>query len=370
MSFDSGIVDFCIGMAFFYLILTLVSTLINEYLMDRLRNLRAKYLLKGISGMFYDSQLVAKIYAHPLIRGLYRDEKLTKTVEEKAKDELPKEPDKTKRTMIETSPTTSEDLFQGICKYLPSYIPARTFASALLDILCPIDTGSGKRSDLLKTLEGYKNERIGKILLPLIDAGKAEEEKLRQNIERFFDDTMDRVSGWFARHAKRWLIVVAALVCILLNADSIMVGKMLWHDKELRAAVVQQAEKHKSETPPAGGKKGETKATPTISSEKIKETANELSPFPLGWAFPPKLRDYLSERSLTKWLIDKNQKVTENDPHLVPHKPIDIVFKVVGLFFTVLGISLGAPFWTNLLNNFVNLRRAGKVPAKAGQEKK
>jgi hypothetical protein len=36
--------------------------------------------------------------------------------------------------------------------------------------------------------------------------------------------------------------------------------------------------------------------------------------------------------------------------------------KILGLLVTVLAISLGAPFWFDLLNRLVNLRSTGKPP--------
>jgi hypothetical protein len=48
----------------------------------------------------------------------------------------------------------------------------------------------------------------------------------------------------------------------------------------------------------------------------------------------------------------------------------EIIFKVLGLICTTFAISLGAPFWTDLLNTFVNLRRGGKKPLKAEESKK
>ena len=36
--------------------------------------------------------------------------------------------------------------------------------------------------------------------------------------------------------------------------------------------------------------------------------------------------------------------------------------KVVGLLFTALAISLGAPFWFDMLNRVVSIRAAGRAP--------
>jgi hypothetical protein len=35
---------------------------------------------------------------------------------------------------------------------------------------------------------------------------------------------------------------------------------------------------------------------------------------------------------------------------------------LIGLLLTTFAVSLGAPFWFDLLNRFVNIRSAGKAP--------
>jgi hypothetical protein len=37
-------------------------------------------------------------------------------------------------------------------------------------------------------------------------------------------------------------------------------------------------------------------------------------------------------------------------------------YSIFGWLITALAISLGAPFWFDLLNKFINLRNAGKNP--------
>ena len=44
-------------------------------------------------------------------------------------------------------------------------------------------------------------------------------------------------------------------------------------------------------------------------------------------------------------------------------------YKFIGLAMTALLISLGAPFWFDLLNKLVNLRAAGKPPEPSTPEK-
>jgi hypothetical protein len=90
--FNSGILDTVIGVIVIFLQLSLVCTAVNELFASLLKK-RAKELEKGIAKLLTNPQLVDKFYAHPLIKGLCPDDRK------------------------------------------PSYIPSRTFALALMDIV-------------------------------------------------------------------------------------------------------------------------------------------------------------------------------------------------------------------------------------------
>jgi hypothetical protein len=375
--FFSSIIEFCIGMSFFYLILTLISTMINEFFMDKVGKLRQQNLLDGISGLFYDAQKVFDLYNHPLIRGLYQDEQILKTP----------------GTMVskpgEDSLERCREPFKDILKNLPSYIPSRTFVTALLDTLAPAKNANVPLTFLVlrNTVKNAPNARIQEALLPLIDSAKDDLAKARQNIEKWFDDSMDRISGWFKRQARWWLIWVALPVCIVLNADSIMVGKMLWQNDALRAAVVAQAEKKAKEPsgvpgPQQASKPGLTKKPQPQEKQQAsgpEQTAGAMSQQPAQTT--PATKDIQKEirqdidmlQLPVGWVLPSQREDKASvliDPRAVPTDPESIFFKIMGLFFTTLAISLGAPFWTDLLNSFVNLRRCGNVPLKAGEKGK
>jgi len=46
------------------------------------------------------------------------------------------------------------------------------------------------------------------------------------------------------------------------------------------------------------------------------------------------------------------------------------VLKLMGLFLTTGAVSLGAPFWFDVLNKLVNLRSSGNRPEKRQQSEK
>ena len=48
----------------------------------------------------------------------------------------------------------------------------------------------------------------------------------------------------------------------------------------------------------------------------------------------------------------------------------DILKKIGGLLLTVFAVSLGAPFWFDILNKLANLRSSGNKPKSSLEEKK
>ena len=75
---NSNVLDVAIGMAFVYLLLSLLCSAVAEFIAGTL-GLRAKNLEAGIRSLFSDgvgprgNAFVREIYEHGLVRGLYRD---------------------------------------------------------------------------------------------------------------------------------------------------------------------------------------------------------------------------------------------------------------------------------------------------------
>ncbi len=75
---SSAILDVAIGIAFVYLFLSLICSVVNEGI-AAIFSLRSKNLVAGIDSLFSGTKmadgrdLVGAIYAHGLIRGLYKE---------------------------------------------------------------------------------------------------------------------------------------------------------------------------------------------------------------------------------------------------------------------------------------------------------
>ena len=301
--FGSDFIEVAISLAFIYLLLSLVCTALNEMIAQLLK-LRAETLKQSLTRLLTDEKIRKQFYEHPLIKG------------------LGKGPGK-----------------DGVVR--PSYIPSQTFVLALLDTVIRPDQ-SGKTPDAdagatePPTLTAIKEVRelwdvvakhpepaIRKLLLPFIEASDSLEQA-RKNIETWFDSAMDRASGWYRRKVQFILLLIAIVVAVAMNADTITLTTQLWQDSALRQAVVAAADDYM-----AGAKDLEDK-TKTLDS--LQEQIRKLE-LPIGWA--------------------KDR---------VPPNPLGWLSKIIGLLFTAIAISLGAPFWFDTLNRIMKLRGTGPAP--------
>ena len=217
----------------------------------------------------------------------------------------------------------------------PSYIPSGTFVSALLEAVDPKTSAGMKRSvgDLVAAIDQLAESDVKNLLSELVREVGDDIEEVQKAIADWFDEMMDRLNGVYKRNMQMLSLVFAALLCVALNVDSIQIGQALWYDDTLRQSIV--------------GSAGELAAdTGDIADlADIAVISEELRPLPIGWDFsgPGWSGDWF--RSFQGW-----------------------IFKILGIAFSTLAVSLGAPFWFDLLTKFVNIRGAGKAP-QAGVER-
>jgi hypothetical protein len=304
--FGSMILEVGIGLVFTYLLLSLVCTSLNE-LLAGWRRWRAHTLKGGIDNLL-GSNLSNHLYKHPLVKGLSR---------------------------VGT---------------LPSYIPSETFALALLDI---VTQGKDITSHNIKLGVADLTQDMQKIMLLLLaDAGN-DLKTFRERLILWHCTAMDRVSGWYKRKTQGSVLVMAILLASAANADTILLAKALANSTILRESIVAQAESFtriQSRTdgaqPEAGLQASESAGRPQQADAK--EASNPFralreSGLPLGW------------------LLEKG------DPRDIPRDTMATALKVLGLAITIFAVSLGAPFWFDLLNKIVMIRSAGKSPAESGK---
>lgn len=299
--FSSTILDVAVGLIFVYLLLAIICTTINEWFAGmfslRAKNLQSaiEQLLDGQTGVNAAADtnwFLTQFYAHPLIAGMHKG---------------------------------------GVSgKGHPAYLPSRTFATAILDIVTPAQPAAIDFQALETGVNGLPNGDVKKALLALIQNADKDITKAEKNIETWFDDTMQRVGGWYKLERQVWIVGIATVLTLAANADTLRMTRVLWRNPTQRAQIVEAVKAR------AGQSNGNS-SNPTTAELKDLD-------YLLGWGNDNKTAPE-SDNCWLRWAL-----------------------RVLGWFLTIVAVSLGAPFWFDLLNKIVNLRNAGPKPKTSQQQ--
>ncbi|MDQ3889176.1 MAG: hypothetical protein M3312_01315 [Actinomycetota bacterium] len=310
--------DVALGLIFLYFVLALVCSGINEAIASLLR-WRAQDLERGLWELLRDpnkgSETLEKLKAHPLIEPmLYPKNKGVAAPSPPLKGDRPK-----------TSRKTD----------FPSYIPSRTFVTALLGFeqrAVSVAQDGDVREELRKVDESIRripSERVQQALTSLLHSAQGDAIAFRRSVEQWYDDHMERVSGWYRRRIQKVLWLLAFLVAITLNADSLQLARHLWVEPSVRASLVNQAQTGRT------GTAGETNPTADLDS----------LPVPLGWHLATMRDDPQGFPVYAKWTM-----------------VWALLSKLVGLSLTAVAITFGAPFWFDTLSKLARVRNSGAPP--------
>ena len=213
----------------------------------------------------------------------------------------------------------------------PSYIPKRAFA---LSVLQPfIDTVTNGKVTLKEESQtkAYPAE-IRTILDQFRATANDDFEQLITETETWFSNATDRMAGWYKRKLQRRSLYMAMLLTVGFNANSIDIARSLYENPQIRSQLAAHAEKYAS-NPEHNDDGAVAEADERFKSnlENLKKTG-----LPLGWAgvmWPKKTLPWIGfiANCLFGWLI------------------------------TALAVSLGAPFWFDILSKFMNVRSSGKA---------
>jgi hypothetical protein len=353
--FGSVVLDVAIGMAFVYLLLSLIASVVQEML-SAFMQLRPANLQRGLHSLFSgnslngEMDLVNSIYDHGLIRGLYSDPQMDSKMNQSRFRRVMDNVRLTARRLIGISPDKPLTI-EANQLLLPSYIPSRTFALALIDIMNANKAmGAEAMASITKLLtEQSKNDvhnKAGQALLTLAIDAQGDIVAFQRNLEQWYNDAMDRVSGWYKRYTQRALICVGIVLALAFNVDSVRVARTLWLDRDARQAMVNAAGSYtKDQSSPATQDIGKLEAQ-LQSNVKAFSDVTTSSLLPMGWKHP--------------WHYYESY---------FRAAPKDAFFSALtllaGWLTTALAISLGAPFWFDTLNRFMVVRSTVKPQEKS-----
>ncbi len=224
-------------------------------------------------------------------------------------------------------------------------------------------------ADMRAALERLPADEVRRTLLMLFDEAEGDAVVFKVKVAAWFDASMDRVSGWYKRRTAVVNLLIGAVLAVVLKVDALLVLRRLATDPGLRTALVNQASDYN--VAKTDGAEGAVQAPATQSQTPKPEAAQdfqatrkqleELS-LPIGW-LPPDSPDASSSRAKADGQVHPDiSKLVCFDPKTWGQLTGIVIFHGIGWLLTAIAASLGAPFWFDLLNKFMNIRHAGKRP--------
>jgi hypothetical protein len=223
----------------------------------------------------------------------------------------------------------------------PSYIGAEPFTAAVLDLVRPADPAAVRTIDDFKTdIAALPDSKFKQSLSAILDAANDDLAKFKEGIGSWYDRTMERVSGWYKRYAQNWLFWLSLLLAIACNVDTVHVVTALSSDPKLLQSTVEQASAYVKSNP-APNKANTDKVTQNFD-QALTKISNNISNLngvsvPIGWS-----------ADQYKYFAGRGH----------------IIAAILGWFLTALAASLGAPFWFDTLQRFINIKGNGRAPDK------
>jgi hypothetical protein len=336
--FNSTVLEVSIGLVFMFLVLSLICSAVNEMIealvRSRADSLRAAIanLLKGEGGptdKASTESLSDRLFGHPLITALGRR---------------------------------------------PSYIPSRAFARALFNLIAPDGAPGGLqslRNSILTLPSTSIVYPVRNAIASMIDDAQGDVNKFLGNIGDWYNDAMQRISGFYKRRAMWISFGVGLVLAVILNANTFRVAQSLWASSALRSGVVSDVQSYLRTVPALSSTQTPQAPSPTVPA------AGQSQGAPQGVAPAQSVSGNAQAQSAaatgagTQGLqqVRDDLQALRDIPLGWPWHPADRwgwIFAILGWLTTAIAISLGAPFWFDLLNKFMVFRSTVK-PQEGGK---
>lgn len=346
--FYSVALNVVIGLVFVFLLYSLLATVISELIATAM-GLRARNLKEAIDRMLNDEK-PAGFWLR-----LWDSLSWLKNPKNKTTDTFYNHP--------EIKYLGSSGVFKA-----PSHIKPQSFSRALMSILF----GDEKRDKetietrLRELSEGTKSaveitrsidpETLQYLKILWLEA-KGDVDKFRLELEGWFDRTMEHTIEWYKRKIRAVLLILGFLLAWFFNADTFVIVKTLSNDKDAREQLVSMANAYIASNQSAMENMAETDSSFTA----IKERIDSLM---------------LIKQELVADIGKANSILGTgcwpSDAGISCREKISYMFGLLynhffGFLITAIAISLGAPFWFDLLSKIMALR-ASKKPEPAEEK--
>lgn len=319
------IIDVAIGLFLLYLVLSIMASALNEFISNLLQK-RARDLEKFIRRLFEDPQYAQNFYNTSTLWAQLEPVKTNLFTALWSRWRLPNKPTVRTSEPVDGSPALVENapVAQVDAKRLPPYIKAEDFTRAIFEMVFPEHEKAIGENWKQWVSQLPETSPIRKLLYQMFSRADNDLNRVRTELEYWFNSSMERLTGWYKRFVQFALLLIGLTLALVFNIDTIAVTNSLLQNPALRGALVEQANAVLGQQP---------------SKEQAQEVFGILQTqmvnigLPIGWPDPTFSTDFA-------WYLKKT----------------------IGLLITAFAVSQGAPFWFDMLNRVTNLRGTEKRP--------
>ena len=310
-------VDVAIGLTLVYLGASLFVTVINEYVAQAL-NLRGRQLCESVKSLINDQRVKDILAQSPVLK----------------------------------------PFFDSDAGKAPSYVDPVVLARLLVGGLADPSAAGNTATQVSATIDKLPDSGLKTQLQALVRTAGTTTDELVKAVSDWADRSLTVLGEGYKRSLQKISFVIGLALAIALNLDTLTLTAHLYRDKDAREAAValgvQIAEKTGKEafdkcmalTPQK--RKEDASCAPLSGLVEAVQGRNEsLGKLPIGWPLPEA----------------RTQGAVTGPADLLPWAS-----RVAGWLLTALALSLGAPFWFDLLNKLVNMRYGMRRPVE-GKDK-
>jgi hypothetical protein len=392
---SSGIIDLAIGLIFVFGVTAALASVVTE-LISRFVGLRGAYLLSGLrelvdsGGTSTDlgnaesdyqqmQDLVRRGGASPVPRPVAQaaPAKLSVTgallggpilnsqgmVGQITSRQLTIEPATGTGRLHKMTPDRQAGGLWRQRRSLPSYISAKSFAEAVIDLVVPHTAGetaaAGEPTAAGETTMATIQRNVDALpaglpfkssLQALVKSAGDDVSRFRTAVEDWYDDHMNRVSGWYKRRIAIITLTFGAILIVLLNINPLTIGRTLYSNNAVSTAVSQVAAKGTNcSTSP-----NQQECLATLQAQL---SATAAAGLPIGWGT---VRDCQTPEARCNWM-DQRGLFSQHGGSFG-----QFVLVLIGFLLMIIAIVPGAQFWFGLLSKIGTIRSTGPKPAGAG----
>lgn len=225
---------------------------------------------------------------------------------------------------------------------LPDAIDPRTFARA---VLAEAEVTQANVTEVTARVREAAGDHLAAIVSGLLDSDPVERREVVERLAEWFEREVGGLGRSYRSWVSKQLLVIAVVLVPLFNADGLLFAQLLWTDAGLRVAKADSAAAFVDERRQGGGE-----LSVAIESQ---DAVGRIETFPLGWPVgagweaDPRIADLVK--------VDGGAAVGVNW--------LGVLQRLLGWLLTVAAVSLGAPFWFDILRQLVGLRRGSGAEA-------